>query len=144
MTQHLLELVRLRDVVGWVGWRGEATKRLRRVVVCGARHKPTCLIWILILTEFTVTAAGWNVGGSEPGTRCGKQQLRACMVGVVYAPEGSIKHFSLSVRQILIGFSNNSLLPLTSTSGLLCLSTICDGKFRKHKPAFSVLRTHAR
>ena len=67
MTQHLLELVRLRDVVGWVGWRGEATKRLRRVVVCGARHKPTCLIWILILTEFTVTAAGWECWGVKTG-----------------------------------------------------------------------------
>ena len=55
--------------------------------------------------------------------------------------EPSMRHRSWSVRAMVIGLSSNSLLPRTSTSGLLCLSTSCDGKFLRQRAASSVERT---
>ncbi len=76
--------------------------------------------------------------------------------------EASIKHDSLSDREIITGFKVNSLLCLqkkmnsswfrqfkmdvvnsyfNSTSGLLCLSTIWEGKFRMQTAAFKVAFT---
>ena len=43
-----------------------------------------------------------------------------------------------------MGFNNNSLFNPNSTSGLLCRSTFCDGKFRMHVATLSVLRTASR
>ena len=64
----------------------------------------------------------------------------ACLMRTLNRTEfidGSIMHFSSAFLLITIGFNTNSLLDLTSTSGLLCLSTVCDGKSRKHKAAVS-------
>ena len=81
--------------------------------------------------------------------------------------DDSIKHFSFSVRATITELSNNSLFPLktyiwyyymmqkksiqiinselithfSSTSGLLCLSTFWEGKFRIHAEACNVLLT---
>ena len=52
-----------------------------------------------------------------------------------------MRHRSWSVRAMVIGLSRSSLLPRTSTSGLLCLSTNCEGKFRRQSAASSVERT---
>ena len=52
-----------------------------------------------------------------------------------------MRHRSWSVRAMVIGFSSSSLLPRTSTSGLLCLSTNCEGKFLRQRAASSVERT---
>ena len=54
--------------------------------------------------------------------------------------DGSIKVDSLSVRVIVIGVKRSSLLLRSSTSGLLCLSTVWEGKFRKHRAASRVDR----
>lgn len=53
----------------------------------------------------------------------------------------SISTFSFSFLLIKIGVNSSSLLIRTSTSGLLCLSTIWDEKFSKHIAAFRVRLT---
>jgi len=54
--------------------------------------------------------------------------------------DDSIMHFSLSFLQITTGFKSNSLLKRTSTSGLLCRSTTCDGKFCRQSAPSKVAR----
>ena len=58
--------------------------------------------------------------------------------------EGSMNTISFSLRLTLTGFSSSSLDCRASTSGLLCRSTSCDGKLRRHIDACSVLRTASR
>jgi len=58
--------------------------------------------------------------------------------------EVSIKHFSASLRHISTGFSRSSGLVLSSTSGLLCLSTSWQGKFWRHIAASRVFRMQVR
>lgn len=53
----------------------------------------------------------------------------------------SIKTRSLSLRLMIIGFNNSSLLLRTSISGLLCLSTTCELKFMRQMEASNVRRT---
>ena len=50
----------------------------------------------------------------------------------------SIKHLSMSVRHIVIGFNISSFEPLISISGLLWRSTVWEGKFRMHVAASRV------
>lgn len=88
----------------------------------------------------------------------------ACLIEILMRTElieASINTFSFSFLEITTGLSNNSLLVLffqkktlfnvplfifnkiylTSTSGLLCLSTTWEEKFSKHIAASSVLLT---
>lgn len=68
----------------------------------------------------------------------------ACLTAMLTRTEltlVSIRTRSFSFRDITTGFSSNSLLLRTSTSGLLCRSTTCDEKLVKHIDAVNVCRT---
>lgn len=58
--------------------------------------------------------------------------------------DGSINVDSLSVRVMVIGVRRSSLLLRSSTSGRLCRSTVCEGKFRKQRAASRVDLMHVK
>ena len=71
----------------------------------------------------------------------------ACLMAMdtrIELTDPSIKALSFSFRLTITGVRSNSLLLLTSTSGLLWRSTTCDSKFSRHMVAVSVERTAVR
>lgn len=65
----------------------------------------------------------------------------ACFTAILILTEFtevSMNTFSFSFLDITTGVSNNSLELLTSTSGLLCLSTTCEEKLSRHMAAVNV------
>ncbi|KAJ8982576.1 hypothetical protein NQ317_005047 [Molorchus minor] len=71
----------------------------------------------------------------------------ACLTDILILTEltdVSMSTFSFSFLDMTTGVSTNSLELLTSTSGLLCLSTTCEEKLSKHIAAVNVWRTAVR
>jgi len=70
--------------------------------------------------------------------------MRALMEKRTELTADSMRTDSWSDRLITIGFSSSSLDVPTSTSGLLCLSTICDAKLLTQSAAPSVSRIQSK
>jgi hypothetical protein len=115
-------------------------------------------VWVLVTKKLmSYPCTGLRLRMTKLSARCVRKRmkrlarmsstssdfLRATLI-LKELMEPSINTLSFLFLLMVRGFNNSSLLVFNSTSGLLCLSTICEPKFSKHMAACMVARTQAK